>query len=266
MDPTTSGPADEQVAAQIAGEVRAAGVVPGGVLLVHSSLRALGHVPGGATTVIAGLRQALGPDGTLLMPALSYATVTRERPRFDLVLTPSNVGAIAETFRRQPGVERSLHPTHSVCGLGPAVAALLGQHGQDTTPCGEHSPFRLLPQMDGQILMLGCGLAPNTSFHAIEEVVAPPYLYGEAIEYELFDGDGARTVKRYLPHDFAGYAQRYERLGDLLSEPGLRKGAVLAAAVHVIDAASMWEVALYALRRDPLAFVERVTPSSVING
>ncbi len=260
MNPTTSGPADEQVAAQIAGEVRTAGVVSGGVLLVHSSLRSLGHVPGGAATVIAGLRQALGPGGTLLMPALSYATVTPERPRFDLVLTPSNVGAIAETFRRQPGVERSLHPTHSVCAIGPAAGALLGEHGQDATPCGSHSPFRLLPQHGGQILMLGCGLAPNTSFHAIEEMVVPPYLFGAPIDYELVDGDGMRTVKRYRPHDFAGYAQRYERIGALLATPALRMGRVLAATVYVLDAAAMWAIALDALRRNPLAFVERIPP------
>ncbi len=249
-----------EMAARLAGAIRAASVRPGGVLLVHASLRSLGEVPGGAATVIAGLRQALGPDGTLLMPALSYAAVTRERPRFDLVLTPSNVGVIAESFRRQPGVMRSLHPTHSVCGIGPAAAALLGKHGQDATPCGAHSPFRLLPQAGGQLLMLGCGLAPNTSFHAIEELVMPPYLLGAPIEYELIDGDGERTIKRYLPHDFAGYAQRYERLGRLLHEPALRRSRVLAATVYVIDAAAMWEVALETLRRDPLAFVERVTP------
>ena len=260
MNPMTSGPAVKQVAAQIAGEVRAAGVVPGGVLLVHSSLRLLGKVPGGAATVIAGLRQALGPDGTLLMPALSYAAVTRERPRFDLTLTPSNVGIIPETFRRQPGVLRSLHPTHSVCGSGPAAAALLGEHSQDATPCGAHSPFHRLPEVNGQILMLGCGLAPNTSFHAIEEMVVPPYLYGAPIDYELIDGDGVRTVKRYRPHDFEGYAQRYERIGELLPAPALRMGRVLAATVYVLAAAAMWAAALDALRRDPLAFVERIPP------
>ena len=256
----TADVAEEETATRIAGTVQAAGVRPGGVLLVHSSLRSLGKVPGGAATVIAGLRQALGPAGTLLMPALSYAAVTRERPRFDLTLTPSNVGIIPETFRRQPGVLRSLHPTHSVCGSGPVAAALLCEHGQDATPCGPHSPFHRLPEVDGQILMLGCGLAPNTSFHGIEEMVVPPYLYGEAVEYELIDGDGVRTVKRYLSHGFDGYAQRYERIGALLAAPALRTGRVLAATVYVLDAAAMWTAALGALRRNPLAFVERIPP------
>jgi aminoglycoside 3-N-acetyltransferase len=87
----------------------ALGVRPGGVLLVHSSLRALGHVPGGAETVIAGLRHALGPEGTLLMPALTYERVTLQNPRFDVRHTPANVGVIPETFRRQSHPLRMRH-------------------------------------------------------------------------------------------------------------------------------------------------------------
>lgn len=248
----------ESATAQIASDLHRVGVAPGDVLLVHASLRALGAVPGGAPTVITGLRQALGERGTLLMPALSYEVVTPDNPRFDLALTPSNVGVIAETFRRQPGVLRSLHPTHSVCGQGRAAEALLAEHGADHTPCGPHSPFRRLPGQHGKILMLGCGLHPNTSFHAIEELVEPPYLYGEPLDYELVDGAGQRTIKRYIPHDFAGYRQRYDRIEMMLPAPALRVGRVLDATVHLLDAAEMWRVALEALRRDPLAFVEEI--------
>lgn len=244
------------VIAQIARELHAVGVCAGDVLLVHASLRALGYVPGGAPTVLAGLRAALGATGTLLMPALSYATVTPDHPFFDLALTPANVGIIAETFRRQPGVLRSLHPTHSVCGDGPAAATLLAEHGADRTPCGEHSPFRRLPGVSGKILMLGCGLLPNTSFHAIEEVVNPPYLFGAPLDYTLVDGDGVRTVERYTPHGFAGVHQRYDRVAAVLPPPALCIGQVLAATIHLFDAAAMWQAALTALRADPFAFVE----------
>ena len=48
------------------------GVRLGGVLLVHASLRSLGPLDGGAETVVLSLLEALGPHGTLLMPALSY--------------------------------------------------------------------------------------------------------------------------------------------------------------------------------------------------
>jgi aminoglycoside 3-N-acetyltransferase len=121
---------------RIASDLAAAGLARGGTVLVHSSLSSLGRVEGGAETVTGGLLDALGPDGTLLMPALSYAAVTAACPRFDLRSTPSNIGLIPETFRRMPGVLRSLHPTHSVCGVGPRAEALLGAQQGDRTPCG----------------------------------------------------------------------------------------------------------------------------------
>ncbi|MHC4717374.1 MAG: AAC(3) family N-acetyltransferase, partial [Planctomycetota bacterium] len=159
----------------MAEELVAAGVRPGGVVLVHSSLRALGTVPGGPETVVAALLRAVGPDGTLLMPALSYASVGRDSPVFDARHTPSCVGAVSEHFRTRPGTIRSVHPTHSVCGVGRQAAEMLADHHLDTTPVGPRSPFRRVPDYGGQVLMLGCGLRPNTSIHGVEELAEPPY-------------------------------------------------------------------------------------------
>jgi aminoglycoside 3-N-acetyltransferase len=247
---------------KLAADLHALGVRPGGVLLVHSSLRALGPVPGGAETVVHGLLEALGPDGTLLMPALSYARVTPEQPLFDVRLTPSNVGALPETFRTRPGTLRSVHPTHSVCGVGRLAAPLLKRHIEDRTPCGPRSPFHLLPEFGGQILMLGCGLRPNTSMHAIEELVEPPYLFGGTLAYRLVGWDWGVTEAVYRVHGFRGWQQRYDRVADVLEAPHLRRGRVLAADVHLIEASALWEAALAALRRDPLDFVERREPAN----
>jgi aminoglycoside 3-N-acetyltransferase len=242
---------------RIADDLLSAGVREGGVLLVHSSFRSLGHVPGGPETVIRGLLRALGPDGTLLMPALSYEHVLPTRPYFDVRQTPSNVGAIPEFFRTRPGTRRSVHPTHSVCGAGPLADVLLEDHLLDSTPCGPHSPFRLLPDHGGQILMLGCGLRPNTSMHAIEELVEPPYLFGPPLSYQLVLDDGRVLDKVYIQHDFVGWAQRYDRVGQVLDEGGLKRGSVLAAGVFLIEAPAMWDAVLATMRHDPLHFVDR---------
>jgi aminoglycoside 3-N-acetyltransferase len=156
-----------------------------------------------------------------------------------------------------PGVRRSLHPTHSVCAVGPLTAELLESHEGDSTPCGPGSPFRILPLVGGQILMLGCGLRPNTSMHAIEELAPPPYLFGDPIEYTLVREDGSRVEKTYRPHGFGGWRQRYDRVESLLGAPDLRVGKVLQARAHLLDAAALHGAALAALRRAPLAFVER---------
>ena len=57
----------------------------GSVLLVHSSL---GPVSGGPDTVL----DALGPQGTLCLPTLSYLFVSSAQPVFDVKTTPTNLG------------------------------------------------------------------------------------------------------------------------------------------------------------------------------
>jgi len=247
---------------RIAGDLLAAGLRPGGAVLVHSSLRSLGHVSGGPETVVRGLLDALGPEVTLLMPALSYATVGADNPVFDVRQTHSCVGAISEHFRTRAGTMRSVNPTHSVCGVGPQAERLLGRHQLDETPCGPSSPFRALRDAGGQILMLGCGLAPNTSMHAVEELAEPPYLFGDTIEYRVVLADGTETRLRCRRHAFRGFVQRYDRIAQVLPVGATRVGSVLEATAHVIECEPMWEVAKAALRKDPLYFVDRLlTPS-----
>ena len=250
---------DLQAAESITADLLNLGVRQGGVLLVHSSLRSFGRVPGGAETVIRGLLGALGSDGTLLMPALGSDGDGGDPPVFDVLGTPTWAGAIPEAFRLRRGTMRSLHPTHSVCGVGRLAKDLLATHEQDSTPCGPHSPFRLLRDYAGQILMLGCGLAPNTSFHAIEELVEPPYLFGETQLCTLRRADGEVYKRRYRLHGFAGWRQRYDRIGPSLEGTGLVCGKVLEADSQLMDAPAMWAAALALMGKDPLFFVERMS-------
>jgi len=233
------------------------GVRRGDLLLVHSSLKALGPVPGGPEIVILGLLAALGARGTLLLPALSYASVSENQPRFDPASTPVCVGAIPEHFRTRACTLRSVHPTHSVCAAGAKASEIVSQHHLDRTPVGRYSPFRLLRDLGGKILMLGCGLKPNTSMHGVEELSEPPYLLRpDPVRYIICGPSGEKTVE-HRRHSFAGYAQRYDRLEQVMQR-GLRRGRVLEADCWLIDAEAMWQAADLALRGNPLCFVERL--------
>lgn len=248
------------ISQKITHDLLALGVQPGGILLVHSALRSLGpeisRANQGAERVIQSLLNVLGPTGTLIMPALSYETVGRDNPRFNVRSTPTCIGALQETFRTRPGTVRSVHPTHSVCGVGRRVEELLSDHQLDTTPCGPHSPFAKLPHIGGKLLFIGCGLRPNTSMHAVEEHVEPPYLYGDPVVYQVVLADGAETSMTVRSHNFKGWAQRYDRLEEV-QRHGLVKGRILQADCWLVDAAEMELSALGALRSDPLFFVER---------
>ncbi len=96
---------------QLAEGFEALGIRSGDTLLVHSSLKSLeGASP---ADVIEALLALLGPEGTLMLPTLSYLYANRDNPVFDVRRTPSNVGAIPEYFRTEYPVLRSLCPTHS---------------------------------------------------------------------------------------------------------------------------------------------------------
>ena len=108
------------------------GVYNGQILMVHTSLSALGFVCGGAQTVIEALMEAVGPDGTLMMPTQSWKNldptagvhweepeqwwdlIRQNWPAYDKRITPTNtMGAVAEMFRSLPGTLRSDHPARS---------------------------------------------------------------------------------------------------------------------------------------------------------
>lgn len=234
------------------------GVKPGDTLMVHASLRSLGEAMP-ADIVIAGLRRALGTGGTLAMPTLSYEAVDADNPMFDTEETPSCVGSLSEVFRRQQGVVRSLHPTHSAAAIGPNTSDLLVGHENDHTPCGEHSPFARLPSLHGRILFLGCDMSVNTSMHALEEQVMPPYLLqDEPVDFILTDGRGRQVTSSVRCHDFEGYRQRYDRLESLLPPEAIKRGQLLAADCMLVDAQAAWDAGLKALQQDPLYFVEKI--------
>jgi aminoglycoside 3-N-acetyltransferase len=233
------------------------GVRPGGVLLVHPALRPFGHVQSGPNTVIEALLSFLGPKGTLLMPALSWENVTPQNPLFDLLFTPSCVGLIAETFRLRPQTIRSIHPTHSVSAEGRFATELTDAHKLDNTPCGPNSPFYKLKEYNGQILMLACGLEYNTSMHAIEEQIEPPYLYDPIIEYTIIDRNREIIKKPYRPHNFIGWRQRYDRIQNILFEPELRSGLVVNTNSYLLESRALWRESLRVLNSNPLYFIDR---------
>ena len=249
---------NNQYIKQIAEQMNALGVKKSGVLLVHSSLKALGSVAGGAETVIRGIQAALGEDGTLLMPTLTYKTVDgTDNDEFSAKDTASEVGALTEYFRKMEGVVRSINPTHSVCGIGKYAKEMLSEHYLDHTPCGPNSPYKLLSEIGGQILFLGCDLKVNTSIHGVEELVEPSYLFGETFNYRIYNENREKNYIDCKRYDFTHVEQHYERLEELLKEgTSLKRGKILEAESYLVDAKAMWKVAYEALKTNEMFFVE----------
>src|SRR5690606_9185048 len=92
---------------QVAAQLRALGVKPGGVLLVHTSFRAVRPVEGGPAGLIAALRDALGPAGTRVMPTWCASADEPFAPK--TTRAAPDLGVLADLFWRLPGVLRTEH-------------------------------------------------------------------------------------------------------------------------------------------------------------
>lgn len=196
IDETTPSPAAPVVTSgapvvtkgQLVRDFRRLGVKPGQTLLVHASLRSLGWVSGGAGAVLSALRQALGPDGNIVVPAstetnsltsrkhrerIAQMTANQakryreEMPAFDRDATKSGAGAIAEKVRKGEGAVRSDHPQSSFAAIGPEAAYLMADH-QLHSHLGDDSPLAKLYKMDALVLMIGVGYRSCTAFHLAE--------------------------------------------------------------------------------------------------
>src|SRR5580704_6765695 len=146
------------------------GVPRDGALIVHSAIARLSRRGFRAEGIIEALLDYLR-DGNLLMPTMTWRTVTPEHPNWDELATPSHTGVLTEIFRTRYATARSIHPTHSVAGFGPAARRLLSRHHLDTTPVSANSPYGLLRDYETYILMIGVGLETATAIHLPEETV-----------------------------------------------------------------------------------------------
>jgi aminoglycoside N3'-acetyltransferase len=157
--------------AAVADQLRTLGVETGGVLLVHTSFRAVRPIEGGPLGLIAALHEALGPHGTLVMPSMS----DDDDAPFDPAASRAapDLGVVAQTFWELPGAMRSNHP-FAFAAIGPHAAAITADP-LPLPPHGAVSPVGRVHDLDGQVLLLGCGHGENTTLHLAELLADVPY-------------------------------------------------------------------------------------------
>lgn len=230
-------------------DLKALGVQEGMTLVVHSSLKSLGWVVGGEVAVILALEEALGSEGTLVMPSHSanltdpalwkhppvpeswWQPIRDHMPAYDPDLTPTYyMGAIAEAFRKQKGVLRSANPDASFAAWG--KQAQLITDGHDLVPLfGERSPLARVYDLEGWVLLLGVGHGNNTSLHVAEGRAQIPHKTMHTGVPMLVDG--VRQWVSYSDIDWDDHD--FVELGaDFARETGLQREGKIAMAEAIL--------------------------------
>ncbi|MBQ6539460.1 MAG: AAC(3) family N-acetyltransferase [Oscillospiraceae bacterium] len=190
------------------------GLAKGHVVMVHTSLSQIGYVCGGAQTVIEALIEAVGEEGTIMMPTQSwknldpedgvhweveeeYRSIIRESwPAYDKRITPTNtMGAVAEMFRLWPGAMRSDHPARSVAAWGRYAEYLTSGHDLSDIFC-DGSPIGKLYELNGDVLLIGVGYDKNTSLHLADVRADYPGKH-YCVEHSAVMENGKRVWKEY---------------------------------------------------------------------
>lgn len=143
------------------------GINKGMDIAVHSSLSSLGYVKGGAETVIEALKEAVGEEGSIFMPALrlSKDLPLDEKDKKNGLLRKihilseneprSAMGLIADTFRLMPD---------TLVGKGTFAASAWGKHADEV----KHM-FQYLIENNGVALMIGVDIYSLTAMHQVEK-------------------------------------------------------------------------------------------------
>jgi aminoglycoside N3'-acetyltransferase len=222
------------------------GVEPGGVLLVHASYRAIRPVEGGPQGVIDALIEAVGPNGTIVMPSWSGDD---DRPFDPTAASSADLGVIADTFWRQPGAVRTAHP-FTFAALGPEARRITS----DPLPMPPHrleSPIGRAWELDAQILLLGVGHDSNTTIHLAEVLGGAPYRVPKHITHVV---DGRAMRIDYGENDHC--CQRFALADGWLRERGLqREGPVGHGRARLVRARDVVDVVVDQVRRDPVIFL-----------
>lgn len=227
--------------------VRGLGVSDGGVLMVHSSLSAFGEVDGGADAVVRGLLRAVGPEGTVVVPAFTPqvtdpfpehagpgdAAVDEARARVPLfhegLVTP--MGAIPNAVLGWDGRCRSRHPQASVAAVGARAAEATSRQPLGYA-VGPGSPFEWLYRQRAQILLLGVGHNRNSFLHYAESLVPHHRRKVRRFPY-LVDGERVWVRTDDVGDDNGRF---FPQVGAEFGETGgVRRGKIGTADCQVID-------------------------------
>lgn len=230
-------------------------------ILIHSSMKKIGEVYNGADTVLDALIDFF-KDGLLLLPTHTWKFINEENNIFDYENTPSCVGILTNLFLKRKGVIRSLHPTHSIAGIGKDAETFLQGEEYNTSPCSPDGVYDRLRQRNAKILLIGVGNERNTFIHSIEEVLnvpnrlssKPMHLKTKLRNNNYLDVYMRKHYNAKQPH----ISEDFIKLDEALKHFNIMQKVTFGNATsYLLDANETFNLTRYILSKDLESLVEK---------
>ena len=205
-----------------------------GVLVVHSAIATLSRAGFRAEGMIEAFLNYMNA-GTVVMPTMTWRTVTPQNPLWDELGTPSHTGILSEVFRTRYAEARSIHPTHSVAARGLQAQHLLARHHLDDTPVSANSPYGLMRDEPSYVLMIGVGLESCTAIHLPEEMIAPDIYLLPLNTEEVYEcRDRHRRIHRMHARRHCRLNRDFPRFAPPLAAKGLLHEGEIAGCRYTL--------------------------------
>lgn len=232
-------------ATQIKNALRTAGIGEGDTVMIHAGYSAYGYIECGPIDLIDLFKEAIGDSGTLCMPTHTQGLLG-QLP-FDAATSPAITGLVPNLFRKCPGVQRSIHPTHSVAALGPQAEYLLERSIPQEPIFGDEGFWGRLLKVNGKILMFCNSLGPNTILHGVD------YWAGaalpETVGLTIRDGKPVEVLVKGMPFHGDSFAHIYKAIENknIIYSVPLGSGTIYA-----MEAKKLVKAGIAVVRKNPL--------------
>jgi len=187
------------------------GLAAGDLVYVHSGMDGL-NLAFPFYRILFLIQKVIGPQGTVLFPTypnhrMSSYEYLRQGKVFDVRRTPSYTGILTEFARRQRGAVRSLHPTKSVCAIGPAAKEITASHHLSPYPYDTGSPYYRLIAGGGRIIGLGTTTNYISFGYCVDDALKEKFpvrvYHDEVFAAPCINYEGERVIVETYAHDMS---------------------------------------------------------------
>ena len=158
------------------------------------------------------IKEVIGRGGTVVFPTYPNHRISsyewlKQGNVFDVQRTASYTGILTEFARRQRGAVRSLHPTKSVCAIGPAAKEITATHHLSPYPYDTCSPYYKLIESGGKIIGLGATTNYISFGYCVDDALKEKFpvrvYHDESFDAPCINYEGERVTVKTYAHDMS---------------------------------------------------------------